>query len=193
MTTRGKRLLRFVVMVFLCFSIWFVIHTAAVIIDGLNDELEKTEVGVVLGNKVERDGHPSERLQARLDKAIELYEDGYLDFIIVSGGLGVEGYDEAEVMEEYLVGHGVSGDSIFTDSNGYNTTMTAENARRIMGNLDVRSVTVITQYFHISRTKLAFEKQGFKEVRGAHAEIFEVRDFYSIVREFPAFYKYLLM
>jgi vancomycin permeability regulator SanA len=32
------------------------------------------DVAVVLGNKVELNGEPSERLKYRLDKAIELYQ-----------------------------------------------------------------------------------------------------------------------
>jgi uncharacterized SAM-binding protein YcdF (DUF218 family) len=56
--------------------------------------------------------------------------------------------------------------------------------------LNIESVMVITQYFHITRTKLAFNKLGFKNVYAAHAEIFEYRDLYSIIREFPAYYKY---
>ncbi|MFD2657046.1 hypothetical protein [Gracilibacillus thailandensis] len=38
---------------------FFVIHTIAITIDGLTDENERSEVGVVLGNKVKEDGTPS--------------------------------------------------------------------------------------------------------------------------------------
>ena len=61
-----------------------------------------------------------------------------------------------------------------------------------MEELDLESVMVISQYFHITRTKLAFEKVGFENVASAHADIFDERDLYSTLREFPAYYKYLL-
>lgn len=173
-------------------SIWFTIHTVLLIIDGLNDELNKVDVAVVLGNKVEINGQPSERLQARLNKAVELYEDGYFNFIIVSGGIGKEGFDEAKVMGSYLIDKGIPEDKIIEDNNGYNSYMTAKNTKNIMDELDFNSVMVITQYYHVSRTKLAFKKLGIKNVYSAHAEIFEYRDIYSIIREFPAYYKYLL-
>lgn len=177
--------------IFITLLSWFIIHTTIIIIDGLNDELSNVDIAVVLGNKVELDGQPSNRLKARLEKSIELYIEGYFKYIIVSGGIGKEGFDEAKVMKEYLMNKGIPSEVIFEDSNGYNSYMTAENSRDIMQELDLESVMVITQYFHITRTKLAFNKLGFENVYAAHAEIFEYRDFYSIIREFPAYYKYI--
>lgn len=174
------------------FMLWFTIHTMIIVIDGLKDEISEADVGVVLGNKVELNGAPSKRLQARLDKAAELYKQGKFSYIIVSGGIGIEGFDEAIVMKEYLVELGIPDDKIITDSNGYNTQMTAENSKDIMDELGLDSVIVITQYHHITRTKLAFRNMGYDMVYSAHAEIFEVRDIYSIVREFIAYYKYIL-
>jgi len=46
-------------------------------------------------------GEPSPRLQSRLDKAFDLYSKNYFQQIIVSGGLGKEGFEEALVMTEY--------------------------------------------------------------------------------------------
>lgn len=171
--------------------IWFIIHTAIVIIDGLNDELKPVDAAVVLGNKVEVNGQPSERLKARLDRSVELYDGGYFTFVIVSGGIGKEGFDEAKVMKSYLIEKGIPEDKIIEDNNGYNSYMTAQNTSKIMDDLKLDSVMVITQYFHVSRTKLAFRKMDIKEVYSAHAKIFEFRDIYSIIREFPAYYKYL--
>ena len=181
---------RFLIVVAIFFS-WFIIHTISVIIDGLNDELKSVDVAVVLGNKVETNGQPSKRLKARLDKSVELYNEGYYSFIIVSGGIGKEGFDEAKVMKSYLIEKGIAEDKIIEDNNGYNSFMTAENTSKIMNELELKSVMVITQYFHVSRTKLAFSKMDIKEVYAAHANIFEFRDMYSIIREFPAYYKYL--
>ncbi|MCA0757322.1 YdcF family protein [Paenibacillus sp. N4] len=173
------------------FIIWFIIHTTFVIIDGLNDELKSVDAAVVLGNKVEVNGQPSERLKARLDRSVELYNRGYFTNIIVSGGIGKEGFDEATVMKSYLIEKGIPEDKIIEDSNGYNSYMTAQNTSKIMNELKIDSVMIITQYFHVSRTKLAFRKMDLDEVYSAHAKIFEFRDIYSIIREFPAYYKYL--
>ncbi|WP_188208097.1 YdcF family protein [Alkalibacillus aidingensis] len=170
---------------------WFAVHTVVMVIDGVTDDLEKSDVAVVLGNKVERSGEPSDRLQARLDKAVDLYERGYFDHIIVSGGIGEEGFDEADVMRAYLTEKEVPIEKVTTDSNGYNTYMTAENTKSLQEDLDIDSVTVISQYHHLTRTKLAFHKVGFDQVYSGHAEYVELRDVYSVVREFVAYYAYL--
>ncbi|MBP3950738.1 YdcF family protein [Bacillus sp. YZJH907-2] len=174
------------------FFAWFVIHTIIILVDGLNDEVANVDVAVVLGNKVELDGVPSDRLKARLDKAIELFEDGYFPLILVSGGVGKEGYDEAEIMKDYLQQNDVPSEAILVDSDGYNSFRTAQNTKEIISDMNVESVLVISQYFHITRTKLAFRKLGFRHIYSAHADYVESRDIYSTIREFPAYYKYLL-
>lgn len=173
--------------------LWFIIHTLVITVDGLNDELGVADAAVVLGNKVELNGEPSKRLQGRLDKALELYEKEYFKYIIVSGGTGKEGFDEAAVMRDYLIGKGIPEDKILTDSEGYNTYMTAQNTKAIMGDMEFDSVMIITQFYHISRTKLAFGRAGIKNVYSAHAAYLDFRDAYSVFREFFAYYKYIFL
>ncbi|MCM3745856.1 YdcF family protein [Paenibacillus pasadenensis] len=181
---------RSLIIVGILFS-WFIVHTTFILIDGLNDELKPVDAAVVLGNKVEDDGQPSERLKARLDRTVELYVKGYFALIIVSGGIGKEGFDEAKVMKSYLLAKGIPEQNIKEDNNGYNSYRTAQNASKMMHELGLNSAMIITQYFHVSRTKLAFRKSDIQKVYAAHAKIFEFRDIYSIIREFPAYYKYL--
>lgn len=64
---------------------------------GMSDEIHEANVAVVLGNTVNPDGTPSRRLAARLDTALELHRRGLFKNIIVSGGVGREGFDEAVV------------------------------------------------------------------------------------------------
>ncbi|WP_232697739.1 YdcF family protein [Brevibacillus daliensis] len=171
---------------------WFVLHVLITSLDGFIDEKQQVDLAVILGNKIENDGRPSDRLRYRLEKAVDLYKEGYFTYVLVSGGVGKEGYDEAQTMKQYLVQKGIPSDKIITDSMGLNTIMTAQNTKKIMDGMEAKSVMVITQFYHISRTKLAFYKSGFEDVYSAHADYFEVRDFYSLFREFFAYYKYLL-
>ncbi len=187
-----KKATKIIIWIFTLILVWFMAHTLIITFHGLKDNTSITDVAVVLGNKVEKDGAPSDRLKSRLDKAIELYEKGYFDYIIVSGGIGQEGFDEAEVMKKYLMDEGISSEYIILDQQGYNSYMTAKNTKTIMNKMDFHSVTIISQFFHISRTELAFKKVGIEDIYSAHADYFELRDIYSLAREFPAYYKYLL-
>jgi vancomycin permeability regulator SanA len=171
-------------------AVLVLLPAAVIVCDGLSDRIAVCDVGIVLGSKVELDGTPSLRLAARLDRAAELYAQGCFPRVIVSGGTGVEGFDEAAVMKQYLVDHGVPRDRIITDSLGVDTLATARNASRIMNDEGLRSALVITQYFHLTRTKLALRRCGVTELASAHARFCEWRDVFSLAREVAGMYYY---
>lgn len=178
-------------------GIWFLIHIFVIISDGLINEysdIVDSKIIVIFGNKINQDGSLSERLKSRLDVGINLWESrkiyNDIEKIIVSGGLGKEGFYEAEKMADYLVKRGVLKEKIIIDNYGMNTLSTAKNSQQYIK--DYHSIIVVSQYFHISRVKLAFRKVGFaNKVYGVSSNYFELRDVYSIAREFPAYYKYL--
>jgi len=169
----------------------FVLGTLALMLAGLRDDIGKTDVALVLGNTVQPDGAPSPRLRTRLDKTLELYRAGYFPTIIASGGVGKEGYDEAAVMRDYLADHGVPRDHIIVDSAGATTFASARNTRQIAQRQHFASVFVVSQYFHVPRSRLALQRFGFATVRSAHANFFEARDLYSAPRELVGYVRYL--
>ncbi|MBX7171347.1 MAG: YdcF family protein [Pyrinomonadaceae bacterium] len=187
-----KNLKKIILPLSLIIILLFAIPAILIIIDGLNDEIGQADVAVVLGNTVQSDGNPSPRLQARLDKTIELYQKGFFPNIIVSGGFGVEGFDEAVVMRQYLINHNVPAENIYLDREGKTTNLTAKNSARIMKEHNWQSAMIISQYFHISRTRLAFSNYGISRVFSAHANYFELRDLYSLCREIIGYFSYLL-
>ncbi|WP_394776006.1 ElyC/SanA/YdcF family protein [Flavobacterium sp.] len=69
----------------------------------MTDTLKKADIAVILGNKVNDDGTLSERLEKRLECGLKLYRDNRIKKILVSGGLGSEGYYEGDKMKEYLI------------------------------------------------------------------------------------------
>jgi len=185
-----RRLIPRWVLIFLL--LWFFIHTIFVLWVGLNEDIKQADVAIVLGNKVDENGIPSLRLQSRLDRAIELYYQGIAEQIIVSGGRGIEGYEEAEVMRDGLVKAGIPATNIIVDKQGYDTFQTAQNSKLIMEARGFKTAIVVTQYYHIVRTKLAFKQFGIEPVYSAHAEMRpEIRDPYALLREFVAYYYYL--
>ncbi|MFT5914241.1 MAG: vancomycin permeability regulator SanA [Flammeovirgaceae bacterium] len=170
--------------------LFFLIHTILIISDGLSDELQQADFAVVLGNKVELNGKPSLRLKSRLDKAVEIYKLGFVNKIIVSGGFGKEGFDEGIIMRDYLVENEIPRSRLITDSKGNTTFLTAKNTLGFAKKTD--RIMVISHYYHISRTKLAFKRFGFENVVGVHANShLEAKEPISIFREFVGFYYYL--
>ena len=168
------------------------VPAAFIVADGLTDHIRRSDVAVVLGNKVEPDGRPSPMLQARLEETLKLYRQGLFPTVMVSGGLGREGYDEAAVMKAWLVARGVPAAAIIADNQGRNSWATARNASALMRARGWRSCLVVTQYFHISRSRLALHRQGVRNIASAHARYFDVRDFWSIPREVAGYAVYLV-
>ena len=165
----------------------------AILIDGLTDNVTESDVGIVLGSKVMPDGTPSARLRARLDKANELFQLGKFKYVIVSGGTSKEGHSEARVMADYLAGQKkVPREAIILDEYGNTTHATAQNSAAIMKERGLASAVVVTQYFHITRTRFALRRAGIAMVSTAHPRYCEMRDLYSIMREAVALLVYWL-
>lgn len=187
-----KTLLKRAAIAFSIVVVAVIAAAAALIADGLNDRTQAADVAVVLGSKVMPDGTPSPRLKARLDRGIELYRDNHVAFVLVSGGTGKEGFSEGLVMRDYVVAQGVPQDRVIMDEFGNTTRATAENTARMMQERGLTSAIAVSQYFHITRTRMALRSAGIIDVGGAHARIYELRDIYSIAREIPAIGKYWL-
>ena len=171
-------------------AVVLILGTGILVGCGLVDRLGTADIGLVLGSKVGSDGTPSPRLRARLDRTVELYRLGYFPAVITSGGIGKEGYDEASVMRDYLVSNGIPGDRVIVDSRGTTTYMSAKNTVDIARQRKLNSVFVVSQYFHIPRSRLALKRFGVSVVYSAHARFFEARDIYSCVRELFGYLNY---
>ena len=191
MSSRLGRYRRAVVILVATAMLAFVLASLLLVAAGMRDDIREADVAVVLGNTVNPDGTPSHRLAARLDTAVVLYQRGLFKSILVSGGVGREGFDEAVVMGHYLVKRGVPRASIVVDSLGLTTAATARNTAALAKTHGWSRVLVVSQYFHIPRCRLAFSQAGLGPVYAAHAPYFELRDIYSTAREVVGYAAYL--
>ena len=164
----------------------------AILVDGFVTRPRPADLAVVFGSKVETSGRPSHRLAARLDAAQDLYRRGLVHTIFVSGGTGVEGFDESQVMRDYLLARGIPESDVHADPDGRTTALTCENARAYLAERREETVNVVSQYFHLTRAKIACARAGVRVVGGAAPRFFEGRDLYSLAREVPGIYAYLL-
>jgi vancomycin permeability regulator SanA len=169
------------------------LHAGVIVWDGLHDESAAADVAVILGNEVLADGTPSPRLRARLDRGLALLRAGQVRALIVSGGRGAAGLSEAAVMREYLLAEGAPEAAILLDPEGTNTYKTAVNTSRLMREQGFESAVMVSQYYHITRSKLAMRRVGEAAVTGAHADFTaELRDPWSLLREVAGYWLYRL-
>jgi vancomycin permeability regulator SanA len=159
--------------------------------DGLNDKGDHADCAVVLGHAVKADGQPGAVLHERLDRAVELFRDGKVPLIIVSGASHLDSHDEAASMARYLEEHQVPALNIVEDHGGLNTDGTARGVAQIMRELHFHSVMIVTHYYHITRTKLALQHAGITDISQAHVGAVHKEDAFNVAREVVGIYYYL--
>lgn len=159
---------------------------------GTTDYRRPADAIVVLGAKVNPGGIPSKSLNDRITTAVELYELGMADTIIMSGGIESSGYDEAAVMSDVAVAQGVPSDAIILDQGGVNTDATVTDTIEVFRQQGFHRVLVVSHFYHLPRIKLAYEGAGF-EVYTVPSRSTFIRQLPLIVaREIPAFWVYYL-
>lgn len=111
-------------------------------------EVPPREVGLVFGAQVYPDGRPSRYLRARLNLAGQLYAEGTVKTLIVSGDGRAEHHSEPISMRDYLVEAGVPTGAIVCDPAGFDTYDSCVRARRVYG---LRALITISQAYHVPR------------------------------------------
>ena len=176
---------------------WILGHLIYTCIDGLRPYRGNADIAIVLGNRVLPDSTLSPVLQARVEKAIELYRLGRVRWIMVSGGNGNTTkpgrVPEGMAMKLYLVAHGVPADRVIEDNYGENTYLTAKDFLPVADSLHLHSAIAVSSFYHLTRTKYIFRKLGARNVHSASSDSFFWNDLFGLPRDCVAFYKYLIV
>ncbi|MFE0728049.1 SanA/YdcF family protein [Streptomyces antibioticus] len=135
---------------------WLFVSTADRL--GTTAAAPRTEVAVVFGAGL-WDGEPSPYLAHRLDAAAELYGEGRVKVVLVTGDNSREDYDEPDAMRAYLTRHGVPDARIVSDYAGFDTWDSCVRAKKIFG---VDEAVLISQGFHIRRAVALCEAAGVR-------------------------------
>ncbi|MEZ4458440.1 MAG: ElyC/SanA/YdcF family protein [bacterium] len=103
---------------------------------------------IVPGARVWASGEPSHSLEDRLQTALDLYQQGKVKRILVSGDHGHHSYNEVQVMHDWLHQRGVPSADIDIDHAGFRTLDTMARAEPVFG---VKDAIICTQRFHLYR------------------------------------------
>lgn len=123
-------------------------------------ELTDVDCITVLGAHVRDDGSPSYMLESRLDTAIELYNNGVSEKMLMTGDHGQHEYDEVNNMMDYaLANSDISKENVFLDHAGFSTYESAYRAKAIF---DVEKSVFVTQKYHLYRAVYNARKNGIE-------------------------------
>ena len=149
------------------------------------EESPSARAAIVFGAGLQRDGTPSPVLKDRVSAAVQLYQQGKVEKILMSGDNRFEDYNEPAAMKTYAVDLGVSEDAIVLDYAGRRTYDTCYRAKHIFG---LEEALLVTQKFHLPRAIFTCHGLGMS-VTGVSADL---RDYhthslrYWNIRELPA-------
>ena len=127
---------------------------------GKTDYRREAEVAVVFGCRTYRDGRPSEALADRVQTGCELYQEGLVDRIILSGGPGDGEVHETEAMRDLAIELGVPADRILLDRQGLDTQSTVNNTAPHFRKERLRTVLAVSHSYHLPRIKLCYRRAG---------------------------------
>ena len=153
----------------------------------------------MLGNTVYPDSSLSPVLQGRVDRAIRLYQDHQVNTIMLSGGTGKElgkvtGYvPEGLAMRLYCLKKGIPADALIEDNHGENTYLSAVDLIALQKERHFESAIVVSSFYHLTRAKYIIGKLGFHNLHSASSDVFFPIDAWGLLREFAAFYKYMIV
>ena len=122
-------------------------------------KLQDIDCILVLGCGVWEGGIPTPMLADRLERAIELYENGVSGKLLMSGDHGHKDYDEVNVMKRYAVEAGIPSEDVFMDHAGFSTYESLYRARDIF---QAEKVIIVTQDYHIYRALSIAERLGLE-------------------------------
>ena len=106
-----------------------------------------TEYIMVLGCGV-RDGEPSDMLEDRLLRALEVAEKIPDARLILTGNTASDEYDEVAVMKKFCISKGFDEKDIITDGDGFSTGESVTNLKKLFGG---KKTVIVTQKYHLYR------------------------------------------
>lgn len=113
---------------------------------------------VIFGARAYANGAPSPALRNRIERALELYEQGFAQSLYLSGGPGDGEFHEVDVMAAVLTDHGVPPGVLIRDEGGWSTQLTVDHAAGHFGS--DADLLAVSQAFHLPRIELTFARQG---------------------------------
>ncbi len=118
------------------------------------DEKAPADVAIVLGAAIS-DGEVSPVYRERINHAITLYEEGTVDFIILTGGFGEGSYkSDSQVAKEYALSQGIPEEKILIEEKSTITEENLEFSKEVMEENDLETAIIVSDPLHMKRAML---------------------------------------
>lgn len=147
---------------------FWIIHTT---VDRIHYDPNFTKgerIGLIPGtSKKTVKGHNNLYFDQRIDAATDLYKQGFLQKIIVSGDNRTQYYNEPRDMLNALIDNGVPEQVIISDPEGISTLASVVRSQKVYGS---DKILIITQDFHCYRALFIADHYGIDAIAYAADE-----------------------
>jgi uncharacterized SAM-binding protein YcdF (DUF218 family) len=127
---------------------------------GDRDERRPADAIVVLG-AAQFNGTPSPVFEARLDHAIELFNEGLAPYLVVTGGkINGDVTTEAGAARKYATERGVPDDAILDEDQGRTTEESIDGVSKLFETRDLHSAVFVSDRTHMLRVLRMAEDRG---------------------------------
>ncbi len=160
---------------------------------GNTDYRRPADCALVLGAGVRADGSASLALSDRVMQAVELYQQGLVGHLVMTGGIDPRGHSEPRVMRDLACAAGVPREAILLDEAGRNTRASALNCRILMQEQGLKSALLVSHDYHLARCRAAFRREGIRCYTVPCRETRRLQKaWYYLMRECAAYIYYAL-
>ena len=158
------------------------------------DDRPDSDAIVVLGS-AQYNGVPSSIFEARLEHALDLYENGVAPVIVTVGGKAAgDAFTEAEAGREYLAAAGVPDDALLAVPEGVDTLESMRAVAAEFSDRDWHTAVLVTDPWHAMRAERMAEDAGIEAssspTRQGPAVQTRATQFRYILRETAAYLLY---
>lgn len=158
---RKKKIVILIALLFVFAIILCAIIAAVSIVQyGKLDEKTHCDVAIVLGAATSG-GEVSPVYRERINHGIWLYKNGYVDCLILTGGVG-KGNDtsDASAAKQYAISKGVPAQAILIEEKSMITEENLENAKTIMDENSMDTAIIVSDPLHMKRAMLMANDYG---------------------------------
>lgn len=151
----------FVVIIFL-FLLYITGNIVSICAYSVKDEKCEADVAIILGAATYH-GDVSPVYQERLNHGANLYQQGYIKKIIVTGGLG-EGNEQSDAFtaKQYMISQGIPEEDILMEEKSTITQENLENSKVIMEEKEYQKAIIVSDPLHMKRAILLAEDIGMQ-------------------------------
>lgn len=170
----------------------FIIIEGLIISNSFKKDTRVPDYIIILGAGL-RGSTPSQALYDRLNESLKLLGDLPESVkIIVTGGMGPgETMTESQAMKDYLVSKGIDENRIIEENKASSTFENMKYSKAIIDATGKKNykVTIVTNNFHMLRSKILAKRVGFKEVY-CHASplmpyitpVYYFREYFALIK-----------